>query len=170
MAASTKAKRSAAAKKAARTRKRKEEAKRRSKTAKGAKLVGDTAEEIYIKNHLKRKKIVRRAKGIPDIINFEKRNWEYLEIKPATEGRMILNKNQQKMFQKLVKKGERVCMIYYTMKKIGYKKYKFTYSRKIPLKMKHFKIGTGHLSRHGIGPSPDKLLNRKDKKKLGIVS
>ena len=167
--AASKAKRSAAARKAARTRKRNEEAKRRSKRSKGAKLVGDTAEKTYIKNYLKRKKIVQGAKGIPDIINFEKHNWEYLEIKPAT-GRMILNKNQQKMFQKLVKKGERVCMIYYTMKKIGYKKYKFTYSRKIPLKIKHFKIGTGHLSRHGIGPSPDKLLNRKDKKKLGIVS
>ena len=82
----------------------------------------------------------------------------------------VLNKNQQKMIPKLVKKGERVCMIYYTKKKIGHKKYKFTYSRKIPLETKHFKSGTGHLSRHGIGPSPDELLNRKDRKKLGIVS
>ena len=167
--AASKAKRSTAAKKAARTRKRNKEAKRRSKTAKGAKLVGDTAEKTYIKNYLKRKKIVQRAKGIPDIINFEKHSWEYLEIKPL-RGRMILNKNQQKMFQKLVKKGERVCMIYYTKKKIGHKKYKFVYSRKIPLKMKHFKSSTGHLSRHGIGPSPYELLNRKDKKKLGIDS
>ena len=82
----------------------------------------------------------------------------------------VLNKNQQKMIPKLVKKGERVCMIYYTKKKIGHNKYKFTYSRKIPLETKHFKSGVGHLSRHGIGPSPDELLNRKDRKKLGIVS
>ena len=165
----TKAGRSAAAKKAGRTRKRNKEAKKRSKTAKGAKLVGTLAERTYIKRYLKRKEIVQGAKGIPDIINFGKRSWEYLEIKPL-RGRKILNKNQQKMIPKLVKKGERVCMIYYTKKKIGHNKYKFTYSRKIPLETKHFKSGVGHLSRHGIGPSPDELLNRKDRKKLGIVS
>ena len=88
--------RSAAAKKAGRTRKRNKEAKKRSKTAKGAKLVGTLAERIYIKRYLKRKEIVQGAKGIPDIINFGKRSWEYLEIKPL-RGRKILNKNQQKM-------------------------------------------------------------------------
>ena len=141
----------AAAKRAAESR-RKNVGHRRAKRAKAA---GTAAEEAFVRHyHLKKKYTVRHGAGIPDYINLEKRGWEYLEIKPSTGARRILNENQLKMFPELIKKGERVYMIYYTRKKISGSKAKPKYSfkfEKILLKMKHFK------SREG--PNPDNLLD-----------
>ena len=126
-----------------------------NRRAKRAKAAGTAAEEAFVRHyHLKKKYTVRHGAGIPDYINLGKRGWEYLEIKPSTGARRILNENQLKMFPELIKKGERVYMIYYTRKKIGGSKAKPKYSfkfDKILLKMKHFK------SREG--PNPDDLLD-----------
>ena len=141
-----------AAKKAARTRKKNERSRRASK----AKAAGTASEEAFLRHyHLKKKYTVRGGAGIPDYINLGKRGWEYLEIKPSTGARRILNENQLKMFPELIKKGERVYMIYYTRKKKkdwtkAKPKYSFTF-QKILLKMKHFK--------NGAGPDPDDLLD-----------
>ena len=139
-----------AAKRAANTRRKNKQ----SRIAKKAKAAGTSAEEAYVHRYLKKKYTVRHGAGIPDYINLEKRGWEYLEIKPSTGARRILNENQLKMFPELIKKGERVYMIYYTRKKISGSKAKPKYSfkfEKILLKMKHFK------SREG--PNPDNLLD-----------
>ena len=105
-----------AAKKAARTRKKNE----RSRIAGRAKAAGTASEEAFLRHyHLKKKYTVRGGAGIPDYINLGKRGWEYLEIKPSTGARRILNENQLRMFPELVKKGERIYMIYYARKKIG---------------------------------------------------
>jgi len=126
-----------------------------SRRAKKAKAAGTSAEEAFVRHyHLKKKYAVRHGAGIPDYINLEKRGWEYLEIKPSIGARRFLNENQLKMFPELIKKGERVYMIYYTRKKISGSKAKPKYSfkfEKILLKMKHFK------SREG--PNPDNLLD-----------
>ena len=140
-----------AAKRAANTRRENNQ----SRIAKKAKAAGTASEEAFVRHyHLKKKYTVRHGAGIPDYINLGKRGWEYLEIKPSTGARRILNENQLKMFPELIKKGERVYMIYYTRKKIGGSKAKPKYSfkfEKILLKMKHFK------SRKG--PNPDDLLD-----------
>ena len=126
-----------------------------SRRAKKAKAAGMSAEENYVHRYLKKKYTIRRGAGIPDFINLGKRGWEYLELKPSTGARRILNENQLRMFPELVKKGERVYMIYYTRKKKkdwtkAKPKYSFKFD-KILLKMKHFK------SREG--PKPEDLLD-----------
>ena len=139
-----------AAKKAANSRRENKQ----SRIAKKAKAAGTASEEAFVRHyHLKKKYTVRHGAGIPDYINLGKRGWEYLEIKPSTGARRILNENQLKMFPELIKKGERVYIFYYTRKNKGSKakpKYSFTF-QKILLKMKHFK------SREG--PNPDDLLD-----------